>query len=104
VIGKALRKKLVKLASTKADRHILFLERDQFTFLPDLIFTEIERQRPNFPILERVDEIWHVKTIGYKLGSHLYFELRQGGHVTATIAFQNDLLVGHSKLGLPYPL
>jgi hypothetical protein len=34
----------------------------------------------------------------------LYFELRQGGQVTATIAFQNDLLVGHSKLGLPYPL
>ncbi len=104
VIEKALRKKLGKLVSTKADRHILFLERDQFTFLPDLIFTEIERQRPNFPSLEKVDEIWHVETIGYRLGGHLYFELRQGSQVTATIAFLNDLLVGHSKLGLPYPL
>ena len=104
VIEKALRKKLGKLVSTKADRHVLFLERDQFTFLPDLIFTEIERQRTNFPLLEKVDEIWHVETIGYKLGGLLYFELRQGGQVTATIAFQNDLLVGHSKLGLPYPL
>lgn len=104
VIEKALRKKLGKLVSTKADRHILFLERDQFSFMPDLMFTEIERQRPNFPLLERVDEIWHVESIGYKLGGHLYFELRQDGQVKATIAFLNDLLVGHSKLGLPYPL
>jgi len=44
VICKALRNKLKKLVDTKADRHLLFLERDQFTFLPDMIFTEIERQ------------------------------------------------------------
>jgi hypothetical protein len=34
VIEKALRKKLPKLVNTKADRHVLFLERDQFTFPP----------------------------------------------------------------------
>src|SRR5579871_4969648 len=66
VIEKALRNKLPKLVNTKADRHVLFLERDQFTFDPDLIFTEIERQRPNFPLLERIDEIWHVETIFFK--------------------------------------
>ena len=35
VIEEALRKKLPKLADTKADRHVLLLERDQFTLDPD---------------------------------------------------------------------
>lgn len=69
VIEKALQKKLGKLVSTEADRHILFLERDQFGFMPDLMFAEIERQRPNFPLLEKIDEIWHVETIGYKFAA-----------------------------------
>jgi hypothetical protein len=104
VIQKALRKKLPKLVNTKADRHLLILERDQFAFHPDLIFTEIERQRPNFPLLEKVDEIWHVETMCYRQGGHLYFELRKGDLLLATIAFQNDELVGHSKEGMPYPM
>jgi hypothetical protein len=45
VIDKALRTKLKKLVDTKADRLLLFLERDQFTFHPDLIFIAIARQR-----------------------------------------------------------
>ena len=68
VIEKALRRKLPKLVKTKADRHVLFLERDQFTFSPDLMFAEIERQRPHFPLLEQVDEIWHVETIFVEQG------------------------------------
>jgi hypothetical protein len=104
VISKALRKKLPKLVNTKADRHVLLLERDQFTFNPDLIFTEIERQRPNFPMLEKLDEIWHVETIFYRQGGYLDFELREGDQVSATIAFQNDELVGHYKDGMPYPI
>jgi hypothetical protein len=104
VIEKALRTKLPKLVNTKADRRVLFLERDQFTFHPDLIFAEIERQGPNFPMLEKVDEIWHVETIFYKQGGYVDFELRKGGQMLATIAFQNDVLVGHSKDGMPYPM
>lgn len=103
VIEKALRKKLPKLIDTKADRHVLLLERDQFTFFPDLIFSEIERQRSNFPLLEQVDEIWHLETVFYKQGGHVDFELRNGDRLLATIAFHNNVLVGHSKDGMPYP-
>jgi hypothetical protein len=103
VIEKALRKKLPKLVNTEADRHLLFLERDQFSFDPDLIFNEIERQRPNFPCLERVDEIWHVETIFYRQGGHVYFELQKGDQFLATIEFENEVLVGHSQDGIPYP-
>jgi hypothetical protein len=104
VIEKALRRKLPKLVNTKADRHVLLFERDRFNFDPDLIFTEIERQRPNFPLLEEVDEIWHVETIFYKQGGYVYFELRKGDEVMATLDFQNEELLGHSKDGMPYPI
>jgi hypothetical protein len=93
VIEKALRTKLPKLVKTEANRHLLFLERNRFNFFPDLMFTEIERQRPNFPQLQKVDEIWHVETINDKDG-YLDFELWKGDRVLATIAFQNGELVG----------
>jgi len=104
VIEKALRRKLPKLVNTEADLHLLFLERDQFTFHSDLIFAEIERQRPNFPELERVDEIWHVETVCYAQYGYLDFELRKLDQLMATIAFQGDVLIGHSKDGMPYPM
>jgi hypothetical protein len=104
VIEKALRTKLPKLVNARADRHLLFLERDQFPFDPDLMYAEIERQGPSFPMLERVDEIWHVETIFYKQGGYVDFELRKGGQLLANIAFQNDVLVGHSKDGMPCPM
>jgi hypothetical protein len=103
VIEEALRKKLPKLADTKADRHVLLLERDQFTLDPDLIFTGIERQRPNFPLLEKVDEIWHAETVFYRQGGHVDFELRKGEQVLEVFAFENGNLTGHSKDGMPYP-
>ena len=104
VIERALRKKLPKLVNTKADRHVLFLERDQFTFLPDLIFTEIARQRSNFSLLEKVDEIWHVETVFYKQGGYVDFELRKGELVQAAMSFENGHLTGHYKDGMPYPM
>jgi hypothetical protein len=103
VIEEALRKKLPKLADTKADRHVLLLERDQFTLDPDLIFTGIERQRPNFPLLEKVDEIWHAETVFYRQGGHVDFELRKGEQVLEVFAFENGNLTGHSKDVMPYP-
>jgi len=97
VIEKALRKKLPKLINTKADRHVLFLERDQFTFFPDLIFAEIERQRSNFPSLDKVDEIWHVETIGYDQCGILHFELPHGDKLLETMTFKNGNLVTYSR-------
>jgi len=104
VIEKALRTKLPKLVNTEADRHLLFLERDQFTFHPDLIFTEIESQRPHFPDLDRVDEIWHVETVSYASSGYLNFELRKRGHLLARIWFLGDEFRGSSKDGIPYPI
>ena len=92
VIEKALRRKLPKLVETKADRHVLFLERDQFTFHPDLMFAEIERQRPHFPLLEQVDEIWHVETIFFDQG-YVYFELRRGTAIGSSFMFEGDVLM-----------
>ena len=83
---------------------MLFLERDQFTFFPDLIFAEIERQRPNLPLLEKVDEIWHVETVFYRQGGHVDFELWKGEQVLATMAFEDGNLTGHSEDGMPYPM
>jgi hypothetical protein len=92
VIEKALLRKLPKLVETKADRHVLFLERDQYTFHPDLMFAEIERQRPHFPLLEQVDEIWHVETIFFEQG-YVYFELRKGTEIEASLIFDGDVLM-----------
>lgn len=92
VIEKALRRKLPKLVKTKADRRLLFLERDQFTFYPELIFAEIERQRSHFPLLEQVDEIWHVETIFFEQG-YVYFELRKGAEIAASFMFEGDVLM-----------
>ena len=81
-----------KLVETEADRHVLFLERDQFTFHPDLMFAEIERQRSHFPLLEQVDEIWHVETIFFEQG-YVYFELRKGTKIEASLMFEGDVLM-----------
>lgn len=103
VIERALTKKLPKLVNTPADRHILFLERDQFTFHHEQIFDEIDRQRAQFPLLNRVDEIWIVETVDYKQGRHVDFELYDGDNLIASLSFENGALTGHSKDGMPYP-
>ncbi|MGB7188683.1 MAG: hypothetical protein WBD10_00975 [Acidobacteriaceae bacterium] len=104
VIERALQKKVPKLANTKADRHLLLLERDQFNFFPDLIFAEIEHQRANFSLLESVDEIWHVETIGYRRGGYVDFELWKVGKVLESMAFENGELYARSRHGMPCPI
>lgn len=105
VVEKALRRKLPKLVNMKAGRRILLLERDQFAFHPELIFAEIERQRSNFPLLDRVDEIWEVETVFYKQGGHVGFVLPKGKCLLATMHFENGILTGHSgRSGIPYPM
>jgi hypothetical protein len=102
VVEKALRRKLPKLVNTRAARHILLLEREDFTFHPELIFAEIERQRPSFPLLNGVDEIWEVETVGYKSIGYVGFDMAVGPNGPATMCFQNGMLTGHSgKDGIP---
>ena len=105
VIEKALTNKLPKLTNTNADRLILFLERDQFTFFPQQILDEIARQKANFPLLNQVDEIWILETVGYKSGGHLDFVLYGDNeeHLAGLIV-HNGVLTGHSKDGRPYPM
>lgn len=92
VIEKALQRKLPKLVKTEADRHVLLLERDQFTFHPELMFAELERQRPRFPMLRQVDEIWHVETIFFEQG-YVYFEQRKGIEIGASFMFEGKVLM-----------
>lgn len=104
VIAKALETKLPKLVKQSAHRRVLLLERNRFNFFSELIFAEIERQRPNFPLLEKVDEIWHVETISYEQGGYVDFELKKGDQMLASLAFERGVLIGHSKNGMPYPM
>jgi len=92
VIEKALQRKLPKLVKTEADRHVLLLGRDQFTFHPDLMFAELERQRPRFPALDQVDEVWHVETIFFEQG-YVYFEQRKGVETGASFMFEGGVLM-----------
>lgn len=103
VIEGALTKKLPKLVNTPADRHVLFLERDQLTLHHEQIFDEIDRQRAQFPLLNKVDEIWIVETVAYKQGGYVDFELYEGDNLIASLSFENGALTGHSKDGMPYP-
>ena len=54
VMEKALRKKLPKLANTKADQRILLLERQHMNLLPEMMLQEIEDRRATFPELASV--------------------------------------------------
>ena len=105
VMEKALTNKLPKLVKTDANKRILFLERDQFTFFPEQILDEIERQRPNFPLLNQVDEIWILETVGYRSGGHLSFDLydKQKERL-ADLIFRNRVLTSHSKGNMQYPI
>ena len=93
VIERALLNKLPKLVKTNANRRVLLLERELFSFFPELIFAEIERQRPHFALLEKVDEIWHVETISYDTEGVVYFERRMGTKVAESFVIDNGALM-----------
>ena len=63
VINKALSTKLPKLIKQQADKRILILERRHMILVPEQILEEITNQRPSFPQLADVDEIWILETI-----------------------------------------
>lgn len=85
VVEKALRDKLPKLVSARADKRILLLERQHMNLDPTDIIEGIERLRPSLSDLGRVDEIWIAGTFFYETtfgGDYLEFGLyRDGGLV-----------------------
>jgi hypothetical protein len=88
VVEKALRKKLPKLTSQKADKRVLILEREHMNLVPEQMLGEIRRQAPAFPQLSAVDEIWILETVGYKPGGHFLFELNDENNMRlATLTF-----------------
>ena len=101
VMEKALKKKVPKLVATPADQRILIFEREHFNFFPEQILDEIEKQRPTFPDLEKVDEIWILETVFYRPGAHIQFDLYKGKEVIASLRFQGETLTGRSKDGMP---
>lgn len=104
VMEKALRKKVLKLVATAAAKRILIFEREDFNFFPEQILDEIERQRPAFPALSKVDEIWILETVGYEPGGHVQFDLYKDKKVSASLQFQGEALVGRGKDGMPVPM
>ncbi len=96
VIEGALSKKVSKLVNTAADKRILLLERQHMNLYPERIIKEIENQRPTFPDLARVDEVWIIETIGYGtafFGTHLRFELYEDGTVVRSYDFNDGQLM-----------
>jgi len=61
-VGQALVAKLPKLSRTPASKRILMLERDQWHLSNETIAGEVKRQRPRFPLLADVHEIWLAET------------------------------------------
>jgi hypothetical protein len=92
VIEKALTKKLTKLVQTKADRRILFLERQHMNLYPSRMLEEIEKRKGAFPELARVDEIWILETMFYGDG-YLRFERFENGTLVGSLDFQSAELL-----------
>jgi hypothetical protein len=58
----ALKRKVPKLAGTRAAKRLLMLERDQWHVDHAALAREIEVCRPDFPAMASVDEIWIAET------------------------------------------
>jgi len=92
VIAKALRTKLPKLVATQADKRILLLERDQFRLSEREIHGEVELRRPEFPELDKVDEIWFAETVFYNSERIVEFIRFEQGEVVQLLSFVKGLL------------
>lgn len=91
VAEKVLRDKLPKLVKASADKRILLLERQHMNPDPRRIVEEIERLRPSFCDLARVDEIWIVDTCFYETpygDDYLDFMLYRHGRIVSRFYFR----------------
>lgn len=90
VVEKALRTKLQKLLKPSADKRILLLERDEFTLPESAILREIDRLRPSFPDLSKIDEIWFAETVFFHAWGSVEFH---NGTNTRVLAFDKGKLI-----------
>ena len=88
---KALRAKLPKLAKTDANRKLLMLERNQFKMNEKEIVDSVERSRAEFPLLDQIDELWVVETIGFdqspEPGNRGFIDFRRYDNATVVAQF-----------------
>ena len=95
VIENALKRKLPKLINTTADRRILLLERQHMNLYPDRMLDEINKRRPTFPDLARVDEIWIIEAMFYGTafgGNYVRFDHHQNGKKVESLTFNDGKL------------
>ena len=90
VVEKALKTKLKKLVKQTVDERILLLERDEFTLPETAILREIERLRPSFPDLNKIDEIWFAETVFFHAWGSVEFH---NGTNTRVLAFDKGKLI-----------
>jgi hypothetical protein len=93
----AVENKLPKLLATKADRHLLMLERDQWHVDHTAITSELKRLRGDFPNLVLLDEVWIAET--HENGRIVLFDpVRQNGEYDPVFTFVGDeLLSRHDR-------
>lgn len=104
VVSKALRTKLEKLARADAQRRILLLQREQWTLSEEQIVGEIEKRRPDFPLLDRVDQVWIVETVGTRDDdAYVEFKLYKHDRNVESSSFHNRQLQSRFKDGMPIP-
>lgn len=105
VVEKALKKKVPKLVNTKADKHILLLERQHMNLLPEMMLEEVRKRRASFSELIDVDEMWIIETIFYGTafgGTHLRFErYGENGDLVQSYDFNDGILISESVDGWP---
>lgn len=90
VVEKALRTKLKKLLKYSADKRILLLERNEFTLPETSILREIERLRPSFPDLSKIEEIWFAETVFFEAWGSVEFH---DGTNRRVLAFDKGKLI-----------
>jgi hypothetical protein len=100
-VNKALGGKVRKLVRTKVDRRLLILERDQPWVLPEQIYEEVERLRPQFPDLALVDEIWIADTATFSVEkNYLCLSNREGGLTEESFSFDKGRLQDIARRGM----
>jgi len=73
VLRTALRNKVPKLVDTPADKRILLLEDEGVAIGFSQIIKGVESSVEGLPELNKVDEVWLVKTMGWKTSGHLFY-------------------------------
>ena len=100
VIENALKNKLPKLVRTRAEKRILFLERQHMTLHPKSMLDEVEKRESMFPDLAKVNEIWILETMFYERDSYLRFERYEKGTLVGSLDFKGEKLLDKFENGV----